>query len=48
MLQNILHMIRDANGVPLAAVIRKGIIPRNDSDDIAFRLQHSEHVSLHP
>ena len=27
MLQNVLHMIRDANGAPLAAVIRKRIIP---------------------
>ena len=38
-------MIRDANGVPLAAVIRKRIFPRPDSDDIAFGLQHSEYVS---
>ena len=45
MLQNVLRMIRDANGVPLAAVIYKRIIPRPDSDDIAFGLQHSEYVS---
>ena len=45
MLQNVLRMIRDANGVPLAAVIRKRIIPRPDSDGIAFGLQHSEYVS---
>ena len=45
MLQNVLHMIRDANGVPLAAVIRKRIVPRPDSDDIAFGLQHSEYAS---
>ena len=44
MLQNFLHMIRDTNGVPLAVVIRKHIIPRPDSDDIAFGLQHSEYV----
>ena len=44
MLLNVLHMIRDANGVPLAAVIHKCIIPRTDSDDIAFGLQHSEYV----
>ena len=41
MLQNVLRMIRDANGVPLAAVLRKPIIPRPYSDDIAFGLQHS-------
>ena len=40
MLHNVLRMIRDANGVPLSAVIRKRIIPRPDSDDIAFGLQH--------
>ena len=45
MLQNFLRMIRDANGVLLAAVILKCIIPRPDSDDIAFGLQHSEYVS---
>ena len=41
MLQNVLRMIRDANGVPLDAVIRKCIIPRPDSDYIAFGLPHS-------
>ena len=45
MLQNFLCMICDANGVPLAAVIRKRIIPRPDSDDISFCLKHSEYVS---
>ena len=45
MLQNILHMIRDANGAPHAMVIRKHIISRPDSDYIAFGLQHSEYVS---
>ena len=40
MLQNVLRMIRDANGVPLAAVIHKHIIPRPDSDDIAFGLHY--------
>ena len=45
MLQNVLRMIRDANGVPLAAVICKCLIPRPDSDDIAFGLQQSEYVS---
>ena len=38
MLHNVLHMIRDANGVPLAAVIRKRIVPRPEGDDIAFGL----------
>ena len=45
MLQNVLRMIRDANGVPLAAVICKRLVPPPDSDDIAFGLQHSEYVS---
>ena len=45
MLQNGLRMISDANGAPLAAVIHKRIIPRPDSDDIAFGLQHSEYTS---
>ena len=40
-LQNFLHMICDANGVPLAAVIRKRIVPRSDSDDIDFGLKYS-------
>ena len=44
MLQNVLLMIRDANGVPLAAVICKRLIPRPDSDDITFGLLHSEYV----
>ena len=38
-------MIRDANGIPLAAVIHKRIVPRPESDDIAFGLQHSEYTS---
>ena len=37
-LQNVLRMIRDANDVPLAAVICKRIVPRPDSDYIAFGL----------
>ena len=41
MLQNFLRMIRDTNGFPLAAVIHKRLIPRPDSEDIAFGLQHS-------
>ena len=45
MLQNVLRMICDANSVPLAAVIRKRIVPQPDSDDIAFGLQHSEYAS---
>ena len=39
MLQNVLRIICDANGVPLAAVIRKRIVLRPDSDDISFGLQ---------
>ena len=38
-------MIRNANGVPLVAVIRKRLIPLPVSEDIAFGLQHSEYVS---
>ena len=45
MLQNFLHMIRDVNGVPLTAVIFKCIVPRTDSNGIAFGLQHSEYAS---
>ena len=45
MLQNVLRMIRDANGVPLAAVIFKRIVPRPDSDDITFGFQHPEYAS---
>ena len=45
MLQNILRMIRDANGVFLAVVIRKRILPRPDSDEIAFGLEYSEYSS---
>ena len=43
-LQNFLHMICDANGVPLAAVFCKRFVPRPDSGDIAFGLQYSEYV----
>ena len=45
MLQNVLRMVCDANGVPLAAVICKHIIPRPDNDEISFGLQHSEYAS---
>ena len=45
MLQNVLRMIRDANGVPIAAVICKRIILRPDNYDIAFGLQHSEYAT---
>ena len=45
MLQNVLRMIRDANGVPLAAVIHKRIVPQPDSDDISFGLLYSKYAS---
>ena len=45
MLQNVLRMIRNSNGVPLAAVICKRLIPLPDTEDIAFGLQHSKYVS---
>ena len=40
MLLNVLHMIRDANGVPLAAVIRKRLNSLPDNEDMNFGLQH--------
>ena len=45
MLVNVLRMIRDVNGVPLAAVIRKRLIPPPDKEDMAFglRLQDDTH-----
>ena len=45
MLVNVLHMIRDVNGVPLAAVIRKRLIPPPDNEEMAFGLQHSKYIS---
>ena len=41
MLQNVLRMIRDANGAPLAAAIFKRLISLPDTEDMAFGLQHS-------
>ena len=40
MLRNVLLMICDVNGVPLAAVIRKSLIPPPDNEDMAFGLRH--------
>ena len=45
MLQNVLRIICDANGLPLAAVICKRIVPQPESGDIAFSLQHLEYAS---
>ena len=45
MLQNVLRMIYNANGAPLATVIGKRLIPLPYSDDISFVLQHPEYVS---
>ena len=45
MLVNVLRMIRDVNGVPLAAVIRKRLIPPPENEDTAFGLQHSIYSS---
>ena len=45
MLLNVLRMIRDANGAPLAAVIRKRLIPLSDNEDMAFGLQCSKYLS---
>ena len=36
MLVNVLRMIRDVNGIPLATVIRKRLIPLPDNEDMAF------------
>ena len=38
-------MIRDVYGVPLAAVIRKRLIPPPDNEDMAFGLRHSKYLS---
>ena len=45
MLVDVLRMIRDINGVPLAAVIRKRLIPPPDNEDMAFGLRHSKYIS---
>ena len=45
MLQNVLRMIRHANGVPHAAVICNRLIPLLDTEDTAFGLQLSKYVS---
>ena len=45
MLLNVLRMIRDVNGVSLAAVIRKRLIPLPDNEDMAFGLRHSKYIS---
>ena len=44
-LQNVLRMISDTNGVPLAGVICKRLIPLPGTEDMAFGLQHSKYVS---
>ena len=45
MLVNVLRMIRDINGVPLAAVIHKRLIPPPDNKDMSFGLRHSKYIS---
>ena len=45
MLGNVLRMIRDVNGVPLAAVIRKRLIPPPDNEDMAFG-EYTAHDAL--
>ena len=44
-LKNLLTMIRDPKGVPLAAVIRKELIPPHDASDPAFGIKYSEYAS---
>ena len=45
MLVNVLRMIRDVNGIPLAAVIRKRLTPPTDNEDMASGLRHSKYLS---
>ena len=45
MLLNVLHMIRDVNGIPLAAVIHKRLTPLPDNEDMAFGPRHSKYIS---
>ena len=45
MLGNVLRLIRDVNGVPLAAVILKRLIPPPDNEDMAFGPRHSKYIS---
>ena len=45
MLLNVLRMIRNVNGVPLAAVIHKRLIPLTNNEDMAFGLRHSKYIS---
>ena len=45
LLGNVLRMICDVNGVPLAAVIHKRLIPPPDNEDTAFGLRHSKYLS---
>ena len=45
MLLNVLRMIRDENGVPLTAVIRKRLIPLPDNKDMDFVIRHSKYIS---
>ena len=45
MLVNVLRMIHNVNGVPLAAVIRKRLIPPPDNEDMDFGLRHSKYIS---
>ena len=45
MLVNVLRMIRNVHGVPLAAVICKRLIPPPDNEDMAFGLRHSKYIS---
>ena len=45
MLVNVLRMIRDVNGIPLAAVIRKRLTSPPDNEDMAFGLRQSKYIS---
>ena len=42
---NVLRMIRNVNGVPLAGLICKRLIPPPDNEDMAFGLRHSKYIS---
>ena len=45
MLVNFLRMICDVNDVPLAAVIRKRLIPLPENEEMDFGLRHSKYIS---
>jgi len=45
-LKNLLTVISDPKGIPLAVVIRKHLIPCNSADDPAFGERYSGYASF--